>query len=68
MKFKEIMIIVAGLLQFLVASYALRFKKLFASARVRWSLFWAFMLLPLLLHGGWSTDRGASDAKMEVNS
>jgi hypothetical protein len=48
MSFPDIMIFIAGLLQFVVAGYALRLNRLFGSARVGWSLFWAFMLLALL--------------------
>jgi hypothetical protein len=39
---------VTGLLQFGVAAYALRLNRLFGTARVGWSLFWAFFLLALL--------------------
>lgn len=38
----------AGLLQFVVAGYALRLNRLFGTRRVGWSLFWAFLLLALL--------------------
>jgi hypothetical protein len=48
MDYSEIMSLVAGLLQFTVAGYALRLNRLFGTARVGWSLFWAFLLLALL--------------------
>jgi PAS domain S-box-containing protein len=38
----------AGLLQLGVAIYAIRLNRLFGTARVGWSLFWAFLLLALL--------------------
>jgi PAS domain S-box-containing protein len=40
--------IITGLLQFIVAGYALRLNRSFGTARVGWSLFWAFALLALL--------------------
>jgi hypothetical protein len=39
---------VTGLLQFIVAGYALRLNRIFGTARVGWSLFWAFSLLAAL--------------------
>ncbi len=39
---------VTGALQFIVAGYALRLNRIFGTARVGWSLFWAFALLALL--------------------
>jgi hypothetical protein len=48
MGFWEIMGLVNGLLQFIVAGYALRLNRIFGTARVGWSLFWAFSLLALL--------------------
>ena len=39
---------IASALQFLVAGYALRLNRIFGTARVGWSLFWAFSLLALL--------------------
>ena len=48
MNFPETMGFVAGGLQFIVAGCALRLNWLFGSARVGWSLFWAFLLLALL--------------------
>jgi hypothetical protein len=39
---------ITGLLQFAVAGYALRLNRVFGTARVGWSLFWAFALLALL--------------------
>lgn len=44
----EAMNLIAGMLQFIVAGYALRLNRLFGSARVGWSLFSAFLLLALL--------------------
>jgi DNA repair exonuclease SbcCD ATPase subunit len=44
----EIISLVAGLLQFGVAGYSLRLNRLFGTARVGWSLFWAFFLMALL--------------------
>jgi PAS domain S-box-containing protein len=40
--------LVTGALQFIVAGYALRLNRIFGTARVGWSLFWAFSLLALL--------------------
>jgi hypothetical protein len=40
--------LVAGVLQFVVAGYALRLNRIFGPARVGWSLFCAFTLLALL--------------------
>jgi hypothetical protein len=40
--------LIPGLLQFFVAGYALRLNRIFGTARVGWSLFWAFSLLALL--------------------
>jgi len=48
MTFPEVIGLIAGLLQFIVAGYALRLNRLFGTARVGWSLFWAFFLLALL--------------------
>lgn len=48
MNFTTAMGFVAGLLQFVVAGYALRLNRLFGVRRVGWSLFWAFLLLALL--------------------
>ena len=39
---------IASALQFAVAGYALRLNRIFGTARVGWSLFWAFSLLALL--------------------
>jgi DNA repair exonuclease SbcCD ATPase subunit len=39
---------ITGALQFAVAGYALRLNRIFGTARVGWSLFWAFSLLALL--------------------
>ena len=46
--FTEAMGFIASLLQFVVAGYALRLNRIFGTARVGWSLFWAFSLLALL--------------------
>jgi hypothetical protein len=48
MNFPESMGLVPGLLQFIVAGYALRVNRIFGTARVGWMLFWAFSLLALL--------------------
>jgi hypothetical protein len=48
MNFTEVMNLVAGLLQFAAAAYALRLNRLFGTARVGWSLFSAFFLLAVL--------------------
>ncbi len=48
MSFPEVMGLMAGALQFVVAGYALRLNRLFGTARVGWSLFGAFLLLALL--------------------
>ncbi len=48
MSFTAVMGVVSGLLQFNIAGYALRLNRLFGTARVGWSLFWAFALLALL--------------------
>jgi phosphoglycerate-specific signal transduction histidine kinase len=46
--FTEVMGYIASILQFIVAGYALRLNRIFGTARVGWSLFWAFALLALL--------------------
>ena len=46
--FPQVMGYVTGALQFAVAGYALRLNRIFGTARVGWSLFWAFALLALL--------------------
>ncbi len=46
--FPQIMGFITGALQFAVAGYALRLNRIFGTARVGWSLFWAFTLLALL--------------------
>jgi phosphoglycerate-specific signal transduction histidine kinase len=48
MNFSQIMGFTGGALQFIVAGYALRLNRLFGTARVGWSLFFAFSLLALL--------------------
>jgi hypothetical protein len=48
MNFTEVMIFVAGVLQFIVAGYALFLNRLFGTSRVGWSLVWAFTLLALI--------------------
>jgi phage host-nuclease inhibitor protein Gam len=46
--FPQVMEFIPGALQFVVAGYALRLNRIFGTARVGWSLFWAFALLALL--------------------
>jgi len=46
--FDEAMGFIASVLQFVVAGYALRLNRVFGTARVGWSLFWAFSLLAML--------------------
>jgi hypothetical protein len=46
--FPQVMGYITGALQFAVAGYALRLNRIFGTARVGWSLFWAFALLALL--------------------
>ena len=46
--FPQVMGFITGALQFIVAGYALRLNRVFGTARVGWSLFWAFALLALL--------------------
>jgi septal ring factor EnvC (AmiA/AmiB activator) len=46
--FPQVMSFIASALQFVVAGYALRLNRIFGTARVGWSLFWAFSLLALL--------------------
>jgi hypothetical protein len=48
MMIPDTMSLVAGLMQFIVAGYALRLNRVFGPARVGWSLFAAFSLLALL--------------------
>jgi len=48
MSIPDLMNLVAGLMQFIVAGYALRLNRIFGSDRVGWSLFCAFALLALL--------------------
>jgi two-component system, NtrC family, sensor kinase len=48
MNFQSIMSMVAGLLQFAVACYALRLNRVFGATRVGWSLFVAFSAMALL--------------------
>jgi PAS domain S-box-containing protein len=48
MSFTGVMGFVNGALQFIVAGYALRLNRIFGTARVGWSLFWAFSLLALV--------------------
>jgi PAS domain S-box-containing protein len=48
MSFPNVMGLITGLLQFIVACYALRLNRVFGTARVGWSLFCAFSLLALL--------------------
>jgi hypothetical protein len=48
MNTSDIMSLVAGLLQFAVAGYALRLSRVMGPKRVGWSLFTAFLLLAVL--------------------
>jgi hypothetical protein len=48
MIFSEVVGIITVTLQFIVAGYALRLNRIFGTARVGWSLFWAFALLALI--------------------
>jgi hypothetical protein len=64
MNFTTFMGFVAGVLQFVVAGYALRLNRIFGTRRVGWSLFWAFLLLALLhlmqsiMRGGFGPELG----------
>ena len=72
MNFTTAMGFVAGLLQFVVAGYALRLNRLFGTRRVGWSLFWAFALLALLhlmqsvMQGGFGPELGVKVDVMNV--
>ncbi len=46
--FPQVMGFITGTLQFIVAGYALRLNRIYGTARVGWSLFWAFALLAVL--------------------
>jgi hypothetical protein len=48
MNFTTLLGFIAGVLQFVVAGYALRLNRQFGTMRVGWSLFWAFLLLACL--------------------
>ncbi|HTR41626.1 MAG TPA: hypothetical protein VMH87_08430 [Pseudomonadales bacterium] len=48
MNFTTVLGFSAGLLQFVVAGYALLLNRRYGTRRVGWSLFWAFLLLALL--------------------
>jgi len=48
MNFSNVMTLVAGVLQFAVACYALRLNRLYGAPRVGWSLFAAFAAMALL--------------------
>jgi hypothetical protein len=62
MNFTTLLGFIAGLLQFVVAGYALRLNRQFGTMRVGWSLFWAFLLLACLhlmqsmMHSGPGTE------------
>jgi hypothetical protein len=62
----------AGVLQFIVAAYALRLSRRFGTMRVGWSLFWAFLLLAVLhltqsvMHGSGSTEFGLKVDAMDA--
>ena len=68
MNFTEFTDLIAGLLQFVVAGYALRLNRLFGARRVGWSLFSAFALLALLHVMQFAIPAGgiASGVKVEV--
>ncbi len=72
MNFTTAMGFVAGLLQFVVAGYALRLNRLFGIKRVGWSLFGAFLLLALLhlmqsiMQGGFGPELGVKVDLMNV--
>ncbi len=72
MNFTTVMGFLAGVLQFVVAGYALRLNRLFGTKRVGWSLFWAFLLLALLhlmqsiMHGGLGPEMGVKVDVMNV--
>jgi len=65
MNFTTVMGFIAGLLQFVVAGYALRLTRVFGTKRVGWSLFWAFLLLALL-HSMQSIMRGGFGPELGV--
>jgi hypothetical protein len=48
MNFTTLLGFIAGVLQFVVAGYALHLNRKFGTMRVGWSLFWAFLLLACL--------------------
>jgi hypothetical protein len=48
MNFTTVLGFIAGMLQFVVAGYALHLNRKFGTMRVGWSLFWAFLLLACL--------------------
>jgi hypothetical protein len=72
MNFTTGMGLAAGVLQFIVAGYALRLNRRFGIKRVGWSLFWAFLLLALLhllqsvMEGGVSPELGLKVDVMNV--
>lgn len=72
MNFTTVMGFIAGVLQFVVAGYALRLNRLFGTKRVGWSLFWAFLLLAMLhlmqsiMHGGLAPEMGVKVDVMNV--
>src|ERR1700678_754282 len=59
MNFTTLMGFTAGVLQFVVAGYALRLNRVFGIKRVGWSLFWAFLLLAFLHLTQSAMERGA---------
>lgn len=68
MNLPETMNVIAGLLQFIVAGYALRLNRRFGIARVGWSLFWAFALLALLhLVQSFASYRAGEPLGLEIN-
>jgi hypothetical protein len=65
----HIMGCIASGLQFIVAGYALRLNRRYGTARVGWSLFWAFSLLALLQliqSTAWFDASGNSALKVSV--
>jgi len=65
----HIMGCIASALQFIVAGYALRLNRRYGTARVGWSLFWAFSLLALLQliqSAAWFDAGGNSSLKVSV--
>lgn len=63
----DIVIGIAGLVQLVVAGYAIKLSRLFGTARVGWSLFAAFVLLALLhLVQSFSEPSGATEFQINL--